>query len=571
MKMFEMETYKIFGDQEHSLIEMTLGDLLDKVASVYPENDCVVCNDKPFRKTYKEFKEECDTVAKGLMALGVEKGSHVAIWATNYPEWIVLMYASAKIGATLVTVNTNYKVFEAEYLLKQSDTDTLVMMEGLKDTNYTEIINELCPELKTSTPGSMDCENLPYLKRVIYLDSKEKTPQGMLHWSELHKLSEKISDDELRARQASVDCHDVVNMQYTSGTTGFPKGVMLTHYNILNNGKCIGDNQIFTYRDRVCLPVPFFHCFGCVLGIMACITHGSTIVPVERYNPVRGMNTIQGERCTATYGVPTMYIAMLEHPDFPKYDFSSLRTGIMSGSPCPVKVMEQVVNLMNMREITIPYGLTEVSPVCTMTNVSDSIEKRVSTVGRKMPFVEVKVVDPETYEELPPNTPGEVIVRGYSVMKGYYKMPEATAQAIDKDGWLHSGDLAAVDPEGYFHITGRIKDMIIRGGENIYPKELEEFLYTNPKVKDVQVIGVPDKNYGEEVCACVILKQGETATEDELKEFIRENLSRHKMPRYIWFMDTFPMTASGKIQKYKMREMAVDALNLADAAAIETA
>ncbi len=569
--MFEMETYKIFGDQEHSLIEMTLGDLLDKVASVYPENDCVVCNDKPFRKTYKEFKEECDTVAKGLMALGVEKGSHVAIWATNYPEWIVLMYASAKIGATLVTVNTNYKVFEAEYLLKQSDTDTLVMMEGLKDTNYTEIINELCPELKTSTPGSMDCENLPYLKRVIYLDSKEKTPQGMLHWSELHKLSEKISDDELRARQASVDCHDVVNMQYTSGTTGFPKGVMLTHYNILNNGKCIGDNQIFTYRDRVCLPVPFFHCFGCVLGIMACITHGSTIVPVERYNPVRVMNTIQGERCTATYGVPTMYIAMLEHPDFPKYDFSSLRTGIMSGSPCPVKVMEQVVNLMNMREITIPYGLTEVSPVCTMTNVSDSIEKRVSTVGRKMPFVEVKVVDPETYEELPPNTPGEVIVRGYSVMKGYYKMPEATAQAIDKDGWLHSGDLAAVDPEGYFHITGRIKDMIIRGGENIYPKELEEFLYTNPKVKDVQVIGVPDKNYGEEVCACVILKQGETATEDELKEFIRENLSRHKMPRYIWFMDTFPMTASGKIQKYKMREMAVDALNLADAAAIETA
>ncbi len=569
--MFEMETYKIFGDQEHSLIEMTLGDLLDKVASVYPENDCVVCNDKPFRKTYKEFKEECDTVAKGLMALGVEKGSHVAIWATNYPEWIVLMYASAKIGATLVTVNTNYKVFEAEYLLKQSDTDTLVMMEGLKDTNYTEIINELCPELKTSTPGSMDCENLPYLKRVIYLDSKEKTPQGMLHWSELHKLSEKISDDELRARQASVDCHDVVNMQYTSGTTGFPKGVMLTHYNILNNGKCIGDNQIFTYRDRVCLPVPFFHCFGCVLGIMACITHGSTIVPVERYNPVRVMNTIQGERCTATYGVPTMYIAMLEHPDFPKYDFSSLRTGIMSGSPCPVKVMEQVVNLMNMREITIPYGLTEVSPVCTMTNVSDSIEKRVSTVGRKMPFVEVKVVDPETYEELPPNMPGEVVVRGYSVMKGYYKMPEATAQAIDKDGWLHSGDLAAVDPEGYFHITGRIKDMIIRGGENIYPKELEEFLYTNPKVKDVQVIGVPDKNYGEEVCACVILKQGETATEDELKEFIRENLSRHKMPRYIWFMDTFPMTASGKIQKYKMREMAVDALNLADAAAIETA
>ena len=569
--MFEMETYKIFDGKQDSLIEMTLGDLLDKVATVYPDNDCVVCNDKPFRKTYKEFKEECDIVARGLMALGVEKGSHVAIWATNYPEWIVLMYATAKIGATLVTVNTNYKIFEAEYLLRQSDTDTLVMMEGLKDTNYTDIINELCPELKNSDPGHMECDNLPYLKRVIYLDNKENTPKGMLHWSQLHELAQQVTEEQRKERQASVHYHDVVNMQYTSGTTGFPKGVMLTHYNILNNGKCIGDNQVLTYRDRVCLPVPFFHCFGCVLGIMACITHGATIVPVERYNPVRVMKTIQDEKCTATYGVPTMYIAMLEHPDFPKYDFSTLRTGIMSGSPCPIKVMEQVVNLMHMSEITIPYGLTEVSPVCTMTNTQDSIEKRVSTVGRKMPFIEVKLVDPETGEDVPPNVQGEVVIRGYSVMKGYYKMSEATAQTIDKDGWLHSGDLAMMDNDGYFNITGRIKDMIIRGGENIYPKELEEFLYTNPKVKDVQVIGVPDKNYGEEVCACVILKEGETATEDELKEFIRVNLSRHKMPRYIWFMEKFPMTASGKIQKYKMREMAVDALHLADAASIVTA
>ncbi len=569
--MFEMETYKIFDGKQNELIEMTLGDLLDKVASIYPDNDCVVCNDKPFRKTYKEFKEECDIVARGLMALGVEKGSHVAIWATNYPEWIVLMYATAKIGATLVTVNTNYKVFEAEYLLRQSDTDTLVMMEGLKDTNYSEIINELCPELKNSEPGKMDCSNLPYLKRVIYLDNKENTPKGMLHWSELHELADKVTEEERIARQKTVHHHDVVNMQYTSGTTGFPKGVMLTHYNILNNGKCIGDNQVLTYRDRVCLPVPFFHCFGCVLGIMACITHGATIVPVERYNPVRVMHTIQAEKCTATYGVPTMYIAMLEHPDFNKYDFSTLRTGIMSGSPCPIKIMEQVVNLMHMSEITIPYGLTEVSPVCTMTNTQDSIEKRVSTVGRKMPFIEVKVIDPDTGEDAPVNTPGEVVIRGYSVMKGYYKMAEATAQTIDKDGWLHSGDLAVIDKDGYFNITGRIKDMIIRGGENIYPKELEEFLYTNPKVKDVQVIGVPDKNYGEEVCACIVLKEGETATEEEMKEYIRENLSRHKMPRYIWFMEGFPMTASGKIQKYKMREMAVDALNLSDAASIETA
>ena len=567
----EMETYKIFGDKTNSLIEMTLGDLLDRVASIYPDNDCVVCNDKPFRKTYSQFRDECNMIARGLLAIGVRPGSHVAIWATNYPEWIVLMYATAKIGATLVTVNTNYKIFEAEYLLRQSDTDTLVMMEGLKDTNYVEIINELVPELKESEPGKLDSADLPRLKRVIYLDKPENTPKGALHWSQLRTLAEKVSEEDRAAVQRMVSPHDVVNMQYTSGTTGFPKGVMLTHYNILNNGKCIGDNQTLTPRDRVCLPVPFFHCFGCVLGIMACITHGSCIVPVERYNPVRVMHTIQAERCTATYGVPTMYIAMLEHPDFPKYDFTSLRTGIMSGSPCPIKVMKQVVELMHMTEITIPYGLTEVSPVCTMTNIYDSIEKRVATVGRKMPFVEVKCVDPDSGADVPCGVPGEVVVRGYSVMKGYYNMPEATALAIDSEGWLHSGDLASIDEEGYFHITGRIKDMIIRGGENIYPKELEEFLYTNPKIQDVQVIGVPDKNYGEEVCACIILKAGIEATEDEMREYIRSHLARHKMPKYILFMDTFPMTASGKIQKYKMREMAVEVLHLGEAAAIETA
>lgn len=576
----EMETYKLFGEGKDSLITMTLGNLLNRVAEVYPDNEAVLFNEVSspasqknncFRMTYREFNDECEKVARGLLAMGVKRGSHVAIWATNYPQWIVTMFASAKIGATLVTVNTNYKIFEAEYLLKQSDTDTLILMEGLKDTNYVQIINELCPELKDSRPGNLLSPSLPVLKRIIYLDEKEKTPKGMYHWSDISAKAEEISMEYFNEVKASVSPYDVVNMQYTSGTTGFPKGVMLTHYNILNNGKNIGDNQTLTPRDRVCLPVPFFHCFGCVLGIMACITHGSTIVPVERYNPVRVMQTIQKERCTATYGVPTMYIAMLEHPDFFKYDFTTLRTGIMSGSPCPIEIMKKVVDLMHMTEITIPYGLTEASPVCTMTNIYDSIDKRVSTVGRKMPFIEVKVVDPETYEDVPCGTPGEVVIRGYSVMKGYYNMPEATSLVIDSEGWLHSGDLATIDEDGYFKITGRIKDMIIRGGENIYPKELEEFLYTHPQVKDVQVIGVPDKNYGEEVCACVILKENEVCTEEEMKEYIRVNLSRHKMPRYIWFMDKFPMTASGKIQKYKMREAAIDALNLHEAAGIETA
>jgi len=562
---------KIFGEHENSLIEMTLGDLLDRTASVFPDVDGVVYSDRPFRMTYKEFKEECDRVARGFMSIGVKKGDHVAIWATNYPEWIVTMFATAKIGATLVTVNTNYKIYEAEYLLKQSDADTLVMMHGLKDTCYTDIINELCPTLKNSKPGELKSDKLSRLKNVIYIDDKNDMPAGMLHWTELKTLGEKVTEDELKMRQKSILPHDVVNMQYTSGTTGFPKGVMLTHYNILNNGKCIGDNQALSEVDRVCLPVPFFHCFGCVLGIMACVTHGATIVPVERYSPVRVMETIQIEKCTANYGVPTMYIAILEHPDFKKYDFSSLRTGIMSGSPCPIKVMEQVVHQMNMRDITIPYGMTESSPVCTMTNLNDSVEKRVSTVGRKMPFIECKVVDPETWQDLPPNTKGEVVIRGYSIMKGYYKMPEATSNAIDSDGWLHSGDLASIDDEGFFHINGRIKDMIIRGGENIYPMEIEEFLYTNPKIKDVQVIGVPSKDYGEEICACVILKEGITVTEDELKEYVRARLARHKVPRYIWFMESFPMTASGKIQKFKMREGAVELFNLGDANAIETA
>ena len=551
------------------LMKITIGDLLDHMAEKYPDHDAILYTDRPFRKTYSEFRDICNTVAKGFMAMGIKKGDHVAIWATNYPEWILAQFATAKIGAVLVTVNTNYKIFEVEYLLRQSDSNTLILIEGFKDSNYVDIMNQLCPELKDSKPGELNSAALRCLKNVIYVG--DKNHPGMFNWNDLYEMASKISDEALLERQRSLDIHDVINMQYTSGTTGFPKGVMLTHYNVVNNGKCIGDCMNFTHEDKLCIPVPFFHCFGCVLGIMACVTHGTTMVPIEYYQPLKVMEAIQNEGCTAVHGVPTMFIAMLEHPEFSKFTFPKLRTGIMAGSPCPVKVMKQVVDQMGAKEITIAYGQTEASPVCTQTRVDDSIELRVSTVGRALPFIECKVVDPATNTELPYGTAGEFVARGYNVMKGYYKMPEATAQAIDSEGWLHTGDLATMDENGYFKITGRIKDMIIRGGENIYPKEIEEFLYTHPAVKDVQVIGVPDKQYGEVVMACIILKEGVSCTEDEIKESVRTHMARHKTPQYVRFVDGFPMTASGKIQKYKLREQAIEELGLQEAASIETA
>lgn len=551
------------------LMEITVGKLLDEMAQRHPNHDCVLYTDRPFRKTYKEFNDICNKVAKSFMKLGVKKGEHVAIWATNIPEWIITLFATAKIGAVLVTVNTNYKVFELEYLLKQSDSSTLVLMEGFKDSHYIEILNELCPDLKNSEPGNFKNENLPYLKNVINA-CDEKYP-GMIRWSDFVEMGADISDEELYAISNSLDYHDVINMQYTSGTTGFPKGVMLTHYNIVNNGRCIGDCMKFTHEDKLCIPVPFFHCFGLVLAIMASVTHGTTMVPIDAYNPKKVMHALQTERCTAVHGVPTMFIAMLEHPEFNNYDFSALRTGIMAGSPCPVKVMQEVVDKMNMKEITIAFGQTEASPVCTQTRTDDSLELRVATVGRALPFIECKVIDPETNMEVPTGVAGEFVARGYNIMKGYYNMPEATAQAIDEDGWLHTGDLATKDEHGYYKITGRIKDMIIRGGENIYPKEIEEFIYTLPQVKDVQVIGVPSKQYGEEIMACVILKEGISMTEDDIKNAVKANMARHKTPKYVSFMESFPMTASGKIQKYKMRENAIVELGLQDAAAIETA
>jgi fatty-acyl-CoA synthase len=554
------------------LMNITVGKQLEQVAQRFPDRECLKYTDRDYRRTWQEFNAEAERVARGFMAAGIGKGDHVAIWATNVPAWIITLFATAKIGAVLVTVNTAYKVFELEYLMRQSDSKALVLIDGYKDADYVQIVNELCPTLKSSKPGELNNPMLPFLKTVIYAGEKEETPAGMLRFDKLYSMADEVAYEDFEAVYESLDPQEVVNMQYTSGTTGFPKGVMLTHYNIVNNGKCIGDAMKFTEEDKLCITVPFFHCFGLVLAIMACLTHATSMVPVDYYRPLKVMEAIEYEQCTAVHGVPTMFIAMLEHPEFKRFTFPKLRTGIMAGSPCPVKVMQQVVDEMHMRDITISYGQTEASPVCTQTTTDDSIEVRVATVGKAMPFIECKLVDPETGEDITaPGVPGEFCARGYNIMKGYYKMEEATAQAIDKDGWLHTGDLASVDEKGYYKITGRIKDMIIRGGENIYPKELEEFLYHNPKVQDVQVIGVPSKVYGEEIMACIILKEGETLTEDEVKAEMRANMAKHKVPSYVAFMEEFPMTASGKIQKFKLRDWAVDYLGLRDAAAIETA
>lgn len=541
------------------LMTITVGALLTQVADTFPDREAVKYTDRDYRRTWREFDEEANRVAKGMMAHGIDKGDKVAIWAANTPEWMLTLFASAKIGAVLVTVNTAYKEFEVEYLLRQSDSKLLVMMDNFKGGSYVEIMRELCSGL--SGRGGKLCPMLPCLAEIVYTGPGE-LPGGMTAWQQLIADGSTVSDEQLAARKAQVDAHDVVNMQYTSGTTGFPKGVMLTHYNIINNGKSIGDCMRFTEQDKLCITVPFFHCFGLVLAMMSCLTHATSMVPVDVYSPTKVMDALMREECTAVHGVPTMFIAMLEHKNFKDYSFPKLRTGIMAGSPCPIKVMQQVVEQMNMREITITYGQTEASPATTMTTTEDSIELRVSTVGRSMPFVETKIVDPETGETLGAGDTGEFCSRGYNTMKGYYKMEEATRQVIDKDGWLHSGDLATVDENGYYKITGRMKDMIIRGGENIYPKEIEEYIYTIPQVQDVQVIGVPSKQYGEEVMACVVLRQGASLADEELRELVRGHMARHKVPKYVAFMEQFPMTASGKIQKYRLREWAVEQYHL---------
>jgi len=541
------------------MIEKTIGDILDETAGKWSDKDALVYVDRGLRYSYKEFRDRCNSLAKGLIALGVKKGEHVAVWAHNVPEWVILQFASAKIGAVLVTVNTLYKARELEYLLKQSDSTTLFLVKGFKDVDYVETIYNVVPKLKKSEPGKLKSEKLQFLKNIVFIGDGKT--DGMFSFNEIIEIGKNVSDRELAEKQKSLDCYDVINMQYTSGTTGFPKGVMLTHHNIVNNAYLVGKYQDMSEKDRICIPVPFFHCFGCVMSTLLSVVYGATMVPIESFNPEKVLQAVEKEKCTALYGVPTMFIAELACPDFKAYDLTSLRTGIMAGATCPVELMKDVINKMNMNEVTICYGLTEASPVITQTKSDDTLERRVETVGKTHPGLEVKIIDPETGKNLPPDTPGELCVKGYCVMKGYYKMPEETKKAV-KNGWLHSKDLASMDKDGYCKILGRVDDMIIRGGENVYPREVEDFLYTNPKIKDVAVIGVPSSKYGEEVMAYVILKENANASEEEIGNFCKNGISRYKVPKYVRFVKEFPMTASGKIQKYKLREEAKKELGL---------
>ncbi|MFW6179485.1 MAG: AMP-binding protein, partial [Desulfohalobiaceae bacterium] len=474
------------------------------------------------------------------------------------PEWVYTQFGSAKMGGVMVTVNTNFRSYELEYLLKQSDSNTLILTGGVREPDeYIKVVNEVLPELKDSEPGKLQSEKLPYLKNVVYL-GEEKLP-GMYNWKDMLEMGKSVSDADFKAREDSLDAEDVIMMQYTSGTTGYPKGVMLTHSNLLGNAHSMAEIMGLTPDDALCIPVPFFHCFGCVIGTMCCTVSGAAMVPITTFNPKTVLEAIDKYKCTAVHGVPTMFIAELEEMDKAKYDTSHLRTGVMAGSTCPVEVMRGVIDKMGAEEMTIVYGQTEASPGITQTRRDDSMEVRTETVGRALPNVEVKVVDPETGRELGQDQTGELCSRGYHIMRGYYKMPEKTQETIDSEGWLHTGDLATVDENGNYTIVGRLNDMIIRGGENIYPREIEEFLYTHPKIKDVQVVGVPSKKYGEKVAAFIQLRSDvNEAQGDEIQEFCKDKISYHKIPRHIFFVQDFPTTASGKIQKYKLREQAVD-------------
>ncbi|MGN4126826.1 AMP-binding protein [Lysinibacillus sphaericus] len=534
------------------LVYQTIGQMLDEQTEKYPKREALVYADRDLRMTYEELNHQSRLVARGLMSLGIEKGDHIAVWTTNVPEWVQLQFGTGKMGAPIVTVNTNYRAHELEYLLKQSDAKTIILIENFRDHSFMNTLQELCPELEHCEPGNLQSKRLPLLKNVILIGNK-KYP-GVLNWSDVLTAAEQVTEEQLHQRQQTLHYDDVINIQYTSGTTGFPKGVMLTHYNLVNNALNIAECMRLTYEDRLCIPVPFFHCFGCVIGTLAITTSGGTMVPVQEFSPAEVLRTVEKEKCTALHGVPTMFISELNLPNFSSYELSSLRTGVMAGSNCPIEVMKAVIDKMGMTDVTICYGQTEASPVITQTRADDPFDLKVETVGCALPSLEVKIMVPGTDEEAAPNEQGELCTRGYHVMKGYYKNPEETKLAIDQEGWLHTGDLATKDEAGYVRVTGRLKDMIIRGGENLYPREIEEFLYTHPKIADVQVAGVPDPVYGEEAAAWIILREGEQVTEDEIRDFCRDKISKHKIPKYIFFIEHYPMTASGKVQKFKLRE-----------------
>jgi fatty-acyl-CoA synthase len=550
---------------------LTVGALLDLVHQRRPDDEALVYADRGLRYTYAEFKEVVEGCARALMALGIEKGDHVAVWGQNVPEWVTLQFATGKVGAVLVTINPAYKSHELKYVLEQSDAAALFLTEGVGDADFLQILQGAVPGLSDSDGDELSIRQLPFLKNLVLMGAEPSADLPVMSFGEFLQRGEAVFADRLRSRQDSLDAEDIINMQYTSGTTGFPKGVQLTHANIVKNAFYIGECMKLGTEDRVCIPVPFFHCFGCVLGTLNTVTHEATMVPVESFDAETVLRAVDGERCTALLGVPTMFIAELDHPDFENYDTSSLRTGIMAGSPCPMEVMKKVVDVMGANEITIAYGQTESSPVITQTRTDDPLELRVSSVGRKLPDVEVRILSVETDEDCEPGEQGELLTRGYHVMRGYYKMEEKTGEVIDDEGWLHTGDLAVMDEDGYVRITGRAKDMIIRGGENVYPREIEEFLYAHPEISDVQVYGVPDEKYGEKVAAAVQLRQDSELTAEDVKDFCRESIARYKVPEYVDFVEDYPMTASGKIQKYKLREAAVERHGLQEAAEVETA
>jgi len=541
------------GSARPELSEMCIGQVLDATAQKYPDNDALIVCHEHKRYTYRELRRQVEAAARGLMSIGIQKGDRVGIWSTNNSEWVITQFATAKIGAILVNINPANRAFELEYVLRQSECRALMMIERFRDSDYVEAIRQVCPEIDQGQATTLHSANLPALRQLIFIG--DHAPKGMISWNDLLISGCRISVAELCDREASLDPNDGINIQYTSGTTGFPKGAVLSHRNIVNNGKLTADSQRLTYLDRLCIPVPFYHCFGMVLSNMACVVTGATmVIPAAHFDAEATLRAVHEERCTALHGVPTMFIAELEHPKFAAFDLHTLRTGIMAGAPCPIEIMKRVLNEMHCTELTIAYGLTEASPVITQTKPSDSIELRVKSVGKPLPHTEVKLVHPATGEIVPIGESGELCTRGYLVMKGYYRNPEATRAALDEESWLHTGDLAVMDAAGYCSITGRSKDVIIRGGENIYPREVEEFLYTCPGIRMVQVVGIPCPKYGEQVAAWIQLEQGSTLTEDEILSFCASKIAHFKIPKIIQIVDEFPMTVTGKVQKFKIRE-----------------